>query len=80
MLFNLLDDPVFFLEEVHLIEVHIRSFLSLAEVIGQDLSVPHHLCIVQDVVHLIQEDLMLDLLVEEVPHRFLDLPQLEAAL
>lgn len=79
MLLDLLDDPVLLLEEVHLIEVHIRSFLSLAEVVSQYLSIPHHFCVIEDVIHFIQEDLMLDLLVEEVPHRVFDLPQLKAA-
>ena len=58
--------------------MHIGSLLSLTEVISQYLSIPHHLCIIEDLVHLIREDLMLDLLIEEVPHRFFDLLQLEA--
>lgn len=58
--------------------MHISPFLSLAEIISQYLSIPHHLRIIQDLIHLIREYLMLDLLIEEVPHRLFDLLQLEA--
>lgn len=80
LLLYLLNDPILFFEEVHLIEVHISSFLSLAEVISQYFSISHHICIIKDLVHLIREDVMLDLLIEEVPHRLFDLLQLEATL
>lgn len=59
--------------------MHISAFLSLAEVISQYLSIPHHLSIIEYLVHLIREYLMLDLLIEEVPHRLFDLLQLEAS-
>ena len=77
MLLYLLNDPIFFFEEVHLVEVHVCSFFRLAEIISQYLSISDHFCIIEELVHLIREDVMLDLLVEEVPHRLFDLLQLE---
>ena len=80
LFFNLFDNPILFLQKMHIIEEHICSFVSFLKIIIKELSISEKVSIVEEIFHLGLEDFMLDLFIENWPYCFPNLLQFETFL
>jgi len=76
----LLDDPVLFFEEIHLVEEHVSPLVSPHKGVIEDLPVPQELGLVEQLFHFPEKDIVLDLFAKEAPDNFSDSLELEALL